>query len=495
MINQITQTPVTPNTGTLTVAETEQAIQARARDIIQNASLALVQERLPHAVPVVQAMIAELDFNKPLTIAKAGAWALQDQAQMGVELLTALQQGPDQDTLRAVTDFEQDLHVRVKPLQKRLDERAGRGPVARFFAPAKQWLASAVRPLTDNVVVNTVRHVGAAIIPERFKRHVRPKKIHSEMDSLRQDDALLGQVVTATIADTVKVKGLLATSKHVPEVIAARVDQVLATHEDAAEKLYLTLVAVNEYQGRLTAETIPTLQQKAVGANALTGDVDTLQRAQESVGLLETRRTDLTAAILNTCLQRGMAAEMAHINAASATEMERLESIALPQMLGTLGTLALQQRTGELAVTTRVTNQIVAASTQSTAAGFRQVLAYSKAADAAKLQAAESVISATGQTLDALRDFRAHEAAQIGKQHEVQERLAIAIGALRGAAARSEATPNDGRFLVSPTPVVMAPPANQNGTAALLDVPEAPTRDTGRRAQGNQATATYVPGG
>ncbi len=405
-------------------AQMAEAIRERTIEMIRGASLTQVESRLPQYVGVVTAMIEEMTIKDPLTLARVGSWALNEQAEAGLALLSAVQQGPSHEALIAVDAFEAALRARIKPLEERLKLRRERERERERDAPKSVWKQDILKVLASLTK------------SKEDKRTEQSLGLRTEIQSLNEDAVLLGKVVQETVAAAVKMKTLLVQCKDVPALIQEQVTEAMEAHGAAAEKLYLSLVAVNEFQRDLTDTQIPQLEQKAASDTAPAGDADDLQLARDAVGLLETRRTDLTAALLNTLLQRGMTAEMGKINADSALEMERLESIALPQMLTMLGGLALQQRTSEIITAARSANQILGDTTKATADGFAKVLELSRAADDAKLDAAKSVVAATTETLTAMKAFREHEATHIEKQRDVQGQLAEAIGNLRVAAVR-----------------------------------------------------------
>lgn len=405
-------------TENMSVEEKARIIRERAESLITNASLAQVEDRLPHYVPVVKELIAGLDYTKPLTLATVGSWALEDQANVGLEMLEAIQQGPSHQTLLEVNDFEMRLRERIKPLEERLAARSEKP--SRISAAVSSFMSAATYLLKS----------------KEQRKAAAVKALEAEIAGLEEDSKVLGDVVRKTQDDTIKMKKVIAGNKHLPAVIAEQIDRAMDTHGEAAEKLYLSLVAVNEYGATLRQDIVPDLEEKAASPNAIDGDIDHLQRSKEALALIETRRTDLMAAFLSTCLQRGMVSEMSKINANSAIEMERLESIALPQMLTMLGTLALQQRTGELVAGTKAANRILADTTKSTAEGFKRVLEMSAEADKAKLAAATAVVTATGTALKAVEAYRKHESKHIERQRAAQAQLAAAVGDLRVAAAR-----------------------------------------------------------
>ena len=472
----------------LPVEQQALAIRDRASAMIKNASLDIVRERMPEYVPIVEQLISSLDVRNPLTLAQVGSWALEEQADAGLELLSAVQQGPGQKALLEVDQFEQRLRERVQPLEGRLNARNAKA------AAQSSWLGKAQAAAIS---------ITSVFKTKKQRRAEQSKALQAEMQTLSDDSALLAEIVVQTVADTVKMKTLLVTNRDVPAVIEKQVASAMGTHAEAAEKLFLSLVAVNEFQGDLEKTVIPELEKKAQASNALDVDIDAVQRAKEALGLLETRRTDLMAAFLNTCLQRGMIAEMGKINASSAIEMERLQSIALPQMLGMLGNLALQQRTGELVASTKAANQILSNTTESMAKGFGRVLELSKQADQARLKAAESVVSATKDTLAAVGKFREHEANQIQRQKAVQAQLAQSVGDLRSAAARigkvSAGTPSFGEedataLAVKATGVA---PSVESVAAVAPEVPrvvlsETPAKVPDRPVSTNPAASLYA---
>ena len=416
MTNEISESVIPANATDTQL--TAAAIQQRAQEMIEHASLEQVKTRLPDYVPVVESLIADLDFKNPLTLARVGSWALEGQATAGLELLSAVQQSPCQDAVTLVDQFGSELSKRIKPLEAR-QEAQNQKLIAR-----QSWRTK------------TLAKFSAIFSSKDGVRTNQSKQLNDDMADLKATNALLNTVIVDTVADTQELIATLKANRGIPEMIQEQVENAKIVHADAAEKIYLSLVAVNEYRDDLEYNQIPELQAKAIDQAALPEDLDILTLAKDGLALLETRRTDLMAAFLNTALQHRMVAEMGKINANQATEMERLEAIALPQMLSTIGTMALQQRTGEQITGAIAANRILSDASKSNANGFTRVLELSKQADAAKLDAAKSIVAATGKTLKAIEDFRVHEAGHIERQREVQKDLVESIGKLRAAAVK-----------------------------------------------------------
>ena len=117
MTNEISESVIPANATDTQL--TAAAIQQRAQEMIEHASLEQVKTRLPDYVPVVESLIADLDFKNPLTLARVGSWALEGQATAGLELLSAVQQSPCQDAVTLVDQFGSELSKRIKPLEAR----------------------------------------------------------------------------------------------------------------------------------------------------------------------------------------------------------------------------------------------------------------------------------------------------------------------------------------------------------------------------------------
>ena len=373
MTNEISESVIPANATDTQL--TAAAIQQRAQEMIEHASLEQVKTRLPDYVPVVESLIADLDFKNPLTLARVGSWALEGQATAGLELLSAVQQSPCQDAVTLVDQFGSELSKRIKPLEAR-QEAQNQKLIAR-----QSWRTK------------TLAKFSAIFSSKDGVRTNQSKQLNDDMADLKATNALLNTVIVDTVADTQELIATLKANRGIPEMIQEQVENAKIVHADAAEKIYLSLVAVNEYRDDLEYNQIPELQAKAIDQAALPEDLDILTLAKDGLALLETRRTDLMAAFLNTALQHRMVAEMGKINANQATEMERLEAIALPQMLSTIGTMALQQRTGEQITGAIAANRILSDASKSNANGFTRVLELSKQADAAKLDAAERLLT------------------------------------------------------------------------------------------------------
>ncbi len=77
----------------LSMDQKAEQIRTRMTDIIQSASLDTLRANRPNDVEKAEKAISELDYRTPLSITLAGTEALNDQAETGVEFMTALQKG------------------------------------------------------------------------------------------------------------------------------------------------------------------------------------------------------------------------------------------------------------------------------------------------------------------------------------------------------------------------------------------------------------------
>lgn len=437
-----------------------QKVQLAAQSMLAEASRAQIARLQPENLSIVDELIAQIDINDFMTIVNLGASVLKGRADTGLEILSALQVTPNSGVLAEVTKFQDDVEARMKPLVARYEAREESKRQRTFI----ENLAEITIVILDYVKGVTGKNT----------KKPRDDRALAEVTDVQEDAAILADVAKDTAEDAKRLQKTLLENRQLPSVIQEQIKRAQDAAREEAEGLYLALVAANEKSSQLKSEIIPSLEAKVVSNDALPEDQDALRQALVAQSLIETRRTDLTSAFVASYLANGMAGELSTVNAKSTLEMARIESIVLPQILRTLGSLALQQRQSELTGITIAGNKMMRRATENEAHGFRRVLEQSARADQAVLASMRAVAAAATTTIDALTKFREHEA-----QHAVDQ--ATARGILHEAF---------GRLRAEFTQANRGAPATQGTSISLVenDTPAPPLYGQSKTAKGFDAT-------
>ncbi|MDD3370447.1 MAG: hypothetical protein PHE27_01340 [Alphaproteobacteria bacterium] len=410
--------------------ESARRVRESAEEMITNPSIEGVKNRWPdhpEYIETIQKKLEAIDVRDPMSVARIGSDTLSTRAIDGIKMLEEIQTGPSTEAVDAIKQFNKDLHATLLPLEARLRENG----------VVKEEKTSAIALVTAGIsdALSTF-----ALTPkgrQEKKQKQEDRKYEKKKKGLEDSGDELAGVVVDTMTKAEKVNALITKEMEVPTMMDQKIKEAIEIQETFGRNIYLDLVVVCELKKTLLEEIGEREEQSDDSQNSVY-DEAYLQREAEknALSMVFQKETQMKAAFLDAYNQTSMLFQLGLVNAKTAIQLTNLQATALPQLVGSLSVLNLQQRTCESSFHAEQVHQIVAETTEATTDGFRLVLAQTLRTEEAQRKASLAMVAATRESIKALEDYRQADAKRINEEVKVQAQIKAAFVEAQAHSAR-----------------------------------------------------------